>query len=426
MGKLICAFVLVLLAGSALQQLPTVNTCNVTDTNGKNYQTLQWLSKKGITINANPDTSATTICKGAFANGGSCCSIDSLQKYIITANGNVVGKWNSFVAKIAKVRGKFMNGLKVIRNKMNAADVVNKIGFILKNPKIALKFAAAQALAPQTAEDIAQIKSWIDDFETNLATFKTQGKECFNLLKTFRANLFCTACQFNAGNYVQSQTSTDVKFNINADDCKTIVQTCWPVWKFNFQMISLMQYVNLLRAKGKGDAADNKFASQFSATTTVINDIKDTYRRCNQTATKDITCNTMGTSLTNTDHINRFCTTMITINKHNGYLEGDDSFDEGMNDSTDVDGVTGEADANATPAAVRRLQSVTPDPNPSSSDPNIGAAVVSSGGAPSLLASDTGLIPGASVDTSTAGNTSSSLIIKFGYGFVLALFFLLK
>jgi len=181
-----------------------------------------------------------------------------------------------------------------------------------------------------------------------------------------------------------------------------------------------MQYINAINAKKKGDAAQSKFNSERQMTDTQVAEIKDAFARCDLAAgATDITCNTNNTALTAQDQSTRLCRNLFSMNNANGYVEGDDSFDEGLQDN-DVN--TADTDVD-TPAAKRILQAAS---TTGTDNFNVGFDVAAGGTAAAsvfgnLNAADSAVVPDSSIDTADAGDDSFGKISAVGASLLMIL-----
>ncbi len=383
---------LMLLLGASMQQAAPSGSCALTGS--PNSYALKWLtSSKGITHNSNPVKATTDICGGEFMSVGSCCQIDQLETYVKNTNTAMINKWKAFVDKLGRAK-KLLPMFVKIAAKITSIDVLNKWTGVSSNNSLVSKFQYTLPLLPTTAVQVQEIKNWVAGFETNLAAFKTQAQTCFNSMRKLRANILCAVCSYNAYNYTDIQGASEFRYKIPVEQCGTIVGTCFPIWKFNFYLTSLMQYINVLKSKDKGSTAASVFNSEFKMTPDDIMQVRDAFAECNVT-NMSLTCN--GTT-PNMTVVARLCS-KIPIVQHNGYLEGDASFDEGLSDS-DVESVEPKIGVNA------RLLQAAPTAESFIGLAPINTSVVSGYFNKSL--SDDKIVPADTVDTSKAGDASAS------------------
>jgi hypothetical protein len=409
-NKVFVVLAIFLVFGLSLQQTVTPTpSCSLVDTNNQNRFALKWLSSKGITILSAPEKPVTDICKSEWTTAGTCCKPETVVEYSKQNNEGMAGKWRSYIAKLTKVKHKFMQGLRKIEKKMNAKDIQNKLSKVNQNAALNGKFGQAAMLLPATDAQVKIVKDWILQFDDNIKTFRTQGRECFNTMKTVRSNLLCAACSANAQTYTSAQSDTNVVFRVAQDTCTAVVESCFPIWKFNFYLTTLMQFVNILRLKNKGNSLGSKFMSQLQMTTATINEVKDSFEKCSIGADKKLTCTTLVT-----DHIAKLCKNLFSVNKENGYAEGDDTFDEDVADN-EVENLDAEVENTA---AVRLLQTTTAEANVAMEVAPTSSGVFTQGTATGPQ------VPATSVDTSNAGDqgASSAKLLASGLAFLLALF----
>ena len=293
--KYLALAVILLLACSTLQQANTtvapVASCNSAESTNPNSMALKWLASKGVQLLSTAEKPATDICGGEFKNVGTCCKLDTLTAYTAKVFEFQANKWRVYIAKLGRVRGKFIAGFKKIVTKINAKDIGNKMSLIAST-NFSSKFPYSKIL-PTDAAGVTALKDFTNNFDTQLATFKTQGKVCFEMLKKVRSNIFCAACSLGALNYTGNQTDTQIRFRITQQACTTVVSNCLPIWKFNFQLVTMMQYIDVLKAKTKGANAGSKFKSDMIITDDNQNIIKRIMNDCNSTGTgltANVTC----------------------------------------------------------------------------------------------------------------------------------------
>lgn len=411
------------------QDAPATPTgsCSTTDSTNKNYYVLKWLKAKGVTLLDTPKIlDDKTVCGGEFNTAGTCCDLTSVKKFITDSNSGMAGKWGRYISKLARVRGKFMSGFKKITAKMNVNDIKTKMDSIKSNTKIVDKFKAAESILPATAQDVSDIKDFVSNFETEISTFKTQGKICFDALRAARANMFCAACSAKAATYTNTQTAAEAKFKIDYASCSTIVTKCYPVWKFNFRLNALMQYLNVNLSKKRGDSSKNSFKSEKEVTVSDLSSIRETFRNCKFATATATSLSCINTSTSVEDYTKGLCSKLFSVNNENGYVEGDETVDSDVTDD-EVD----TADSNVEPektestpktetvVAKRVLQSAATEP---AATFDMGTAVDTTGTYNNLNADNTGVVPTESVTTASAGNTPNSAKIVTALGVVFAAF----
>ena len=407
-----------LILGMSLQQAVVIPTCSLTDTAAnKNPVVLNWLKSKGVKLNDSPDkTVAADVCNGELTTYGSCCEVTSLRTFIASLNTGLATKWKNYIGRIARIKGKLVSGFNKIASKMNVQDIQNKLNSVKSNPKIANKFANAGAVIPATAEDIAQLKTFFTSFNEYVQTFKTKGKLCFDAMRVARANMFCAACSGRATSLTDVQTSSTASFRIDQNSCNSLVSQCYGIWKFNFFITSMMQYVNVNLAKKKGDSADNAFKTQKVVSATDLEELKVVFRNCAfaNTAATTLTCNTIGTIKTAQDLTNTLCTKQFSVNNQNAYLEGDETVDSGVSDDE-----VQNADADIE-AAKRVLQAAE-----STLDMGVTVETGSNAAYTNMNNATSTVVPVESVNTANAGDsTSSSMLVQTTVAAILAVAYL--
>ena len=383
------------LLGIVCTQAPT--TCSLTA--NENGQVLRWLKNKEVVLNDEPKIiQDATICNGEFAKSGTCCDVASMKLHIEKVNTKFVDKWSKYIKRLSRIKNKFENGFKKIAKKMNPNDVKNKITGVISDQKLTDKFKSAQSILPSTDKEVIAMKEFVDKFSENIEIFKTQGKVCFEAMKVARANLLCAACSGRAGSLTTTQSSSEAKFRITLESCSNIVVKCFPVWKINFQLTSLMQYVIINNAKKKGDAACSGIKSEKEVSTSSLSRLKAAFSSCSLPKIGDtkLTCDSATSTV---DEITKnLCADAISANNDNAYVEGDESIDSDVSDdeveNTDKD----------ISEAKRILQSVV------ASSFDIGVVVdgTNTNTFNDLSSTNTAVVPSSTVTTSDAGNPQSS------------------
>ncbi len=404
--KIFAFLALMLLTGASIQQQVMTGSCSATDSQNANSIALAWLQRKGITLNPRPETTTdASVCGTEFTTAGTCCKIDDIKKFVEGNNNAMIAKWKGFIGKIARVKGKFLNGLKKLMPKMNSKDMLAKANLMRTANILASKFSDALDLVPIDDAQIEQSKMWINDFDKNLAEFKTQGKACFDTMKKARANFFCAVCSGNAFKYTEVQSTNEVRLRVASDGCSTIVNQCYPIWKFNFYLTSLLQFINVNKNKKNKDG-DNKWASEQKVSSDQLKSLREAFAKCSIDAnTKALKCDTTGSSATVTDFYARICRVAFSVTKSNAYVEGSEEVDSGLNDD-DSDKTADETEVDTSKSGVvKRLMQ-----NIQSAEPTFGIEPTTTGNIfGSIIADNTGIIPGTSVDTSKAGESATSV-----------------
>lgn len=401
-----CFVALMAISASFQQSVTPQPSCSTTDVNSnKNAQVLKWLKSQGVTIYETPVKVEENVCGGELKTNGACCELKSVRNLIGKSNQMMIFKWRNYVGKLARIKNRFMNGLKKVSKMMNSKEVKARREKCKSDHRNYAKFANVDAMLPDQDRDVESMKKFIENFQEQIKMFKTQGKICFNAMRNIRANLMCTACSANAGSMTATQTSTDAVFNIDYNSCSGLVAKCFPIWKFNFQLTSMMQYVQMSIMSKKGDKAGTKWKSDKYMSPTDLEQVKEIFSRCELKSLTDntITCNTTGATSTVEDYNKLLCGKLFSMNKENGYVEGDETIDADVEDK-DI------TDAEATAGTVQRLLQTTVSDQ---SNFNVGVQVSSgSGASTNLLSDNSGLVPTESVETGIAGDSTSSSALK--------------
>lgn len=373
----------------------SLQTCSLTDALNTNKDVLNFLKNKGVAINSQPDTKVdSSICNGEFTANGTCCEVGSLRNFISQNNNNMILKWRNYIGKLARIKGKFASGFNKVAAKMNVKDIQNKMANVKSNPKIAAKFKNAPAVMPETSEEIVTLRSFFSNFNQEVQNFKTQGKICFDALKQARANVMCAACSDSASTFSQAQNSTSASYKIDQASCNALVAQCFSVWRMNFLITSMLQYISVNLSKKKGDKSDYLFKSQKTIPSDDLDIVKQVLYNCtvaNSTNPNVTSLSCPNATISAQNSTNILCTTLFSVTLENGYVEGDETIDAGVSDD-DVQ----TADQNVD----------VPSRILADGDLDIGVAVApgSSSAFTNLNSNTNALIPAESVTTSNAGD----------------------
>lgn len=404
--NLISLCLLTILLGVSLQQTP--ETCSLASTN-PNQPVLNWLKRKNVTILEMPDKNVDkSICGGIWTEKGTCCKLDSIQEFIKKSNQRIADKWGRYMKRLTRIKTKLAKPFLKIIKSVKVTTLKSRIELMKVNKKMDHSFSKVYSIVPETKEQLESLQATMDGFDAKIQEFKTKGKECFDAMKTFRANMMCAVCSASASQYTKTQSDSEAMFKIDSASCSALVARCYPVWKFNFDLATMAQFFASLRAKFKaGNTVSSKFKSEKEVSTTDLETIKDDFAHCKPTSATDptLTCDSAKTKVVTVETVTaRFCSKLLSVTQENSYIEGDESIDEDIDDK-DADEAEKTADETAKeettsgPVASRILQT---------SDINIGVEVTNSGAYQNLLNSNSGLVPQGSVESSTAGDSSAS------------------
>lgn len=442
---LICVAVIVLIQATLqqAQEAPAVVACSTKS--GANAGVLAWLEKQGVKLNQVVTKSAGEVCKGEFDLNGSCCVPDSLKDIVKQKNEKLVQRTMRFVKVLGRISSKLMKSLAKALPKINNKDLQKKIELIKGGTgTLASKFREANRLIPSSDAEMAKFKDFIKNFEDQLKEYRKHGTNCIKAMNRARANLYCALCSGKATDYLKSSGGDNFKVKINKESCDSVVDACFPVWKFNWWVRTAVKYAIVNINNKKGDKAEDKVKSEIELSDVEIDDLKSTFDKCKFNAeTKKIECDVTQTATFKLeDHVKRLCSLAIVINKQNGALEGDENV--GEFDENEVDKIDQTIDPEPAPVTPVTPVPVEPKPVPvnptvkavterllqtTTEDPNYGTEVDSTSSSFKLMSSDsTGVVPPANADTTNAGETPSnanilvSLCISFVFSSIAVLF----
>lgn len=410
--RLVSVVVICLAISLSLQQVTEIQKPCSTATADAPANILTWLNSKSIELYT---TSAlekdTKVCVGDFNVFGTCCKGASVKTFIDKQNDELIAKWKAYLAALAPIKNKMNAALKRLTNKMSSKDLESK-KTLLSNGKngAASKFKTAFSMLPSNAAQIATLKTFLQDFDTNgIKSFKEQGSKCYEALKVVRANYICALCSTNNALYTKTASSTQIKFKTTIETCSSIVNTCYPIWRFNWLLTTAIQYVLVLRNKNNADKAEYPLKNSVAMTETTMKNLASTFQFCSiDAATSKLSCpiSTLNTVSTD-DHIKRLCNEALVLNKENGAIEGDASL--GSVDPTEVGKAAdedAEGDKNKDDVPARVLQVIP------GAEADVGIEIDSSGTYNTLTSTTSGAVPTASVDTSKAGDENTSFATK--------------
>ena len=420
--KAVSIVLLLAIVGSSLQQAlpapvqPTAdaNACSTTLSTNPNIYALKWLESKKVKLNTTPTTyTNTAICGGEWNTYKTCCDADSVREFIKVQNDEIVGRWKNYLAKIGRVRAKLLAGIKGLVSKITVEDTSSRWKMIEKFSLLASRLASVRMMLPTTQSQINLLKEWADKFEDNLKLFREQGKTCFETMKTTRASMLCAICSGRASTFSEAQSANNANFRMTLKGCKDVVNACYPIWKFNFGLTSIVQYVNTVKnAKKASDSNTIKFRNDAVVTEADTTNLKDTFASCNW-ASQNMTCNS--TTVTVDEHAIRLCKIGLVINKENSITEGDENTVDDLGDG-DAEEANQEVARPVNPVIIP-----IPIPNPTpinpkvivqtarilqASDPQVGVAVSDANAYPGAT-SDSGLTPATTVESSSVGDAPS-------------------
>jgi hypothetical protein len=412
--RLVSVVVICLAISLSLQQTPTTEISKAcsTGSNDAPSNILTWLKSKSIDLYEKSALEKDTkICVGDFDVFGTCCKGASVKTYIDKQNDALIAKWKAYITALSPIKNKMSAALKRLSNKMSSKDLESKKALLSKdNNNAASKFKTAFNMLPSNAAQITTLKTFLQDFDTNgIKSFKEQGAKCYDALKVVRANSICALCSTNNALYTKTATTNQIKFKTTIETCSSIVNTCYPIWRFNWLLTTSIQYVLVLRNKGKADKAEYTLNNSVSMTDATMKNLAATFQFCSiDAATSKLSCpvTTLNTVSTE-DHIKRLCNEALVLNKENGAIEGDSSL--GSVDPTEVGKAAdedAEGDKNKDETVARLLQ-VLP-----ATEADVGIEIDSSGTYNTLTSTTSGVVPTASVDTSKAGDENTSFATK--------------
>lgn len=369
---LICVAVVVLIQATLqqAQEAPAVVACSTKS--GANAGVLAWLQKQGVKLNDAVTKTTGEVCKGEFDVNGSCCVADSLKAIIKQKNEQLVQRTSRFVKVLGRISSKLMKSLAKALPKINNKDLQKKIDLIKAGAgTVASKFREANKLIPNNDAEMSKFKDFIKNYEAQLQEFRKHGANCIQAMNKARANLYCALCSGKAADFLKSTGGENFKVKINKESCDSVVDACFPVWKFNWWVRTAVKYAIVNINRNKGEKAEDKVKSEIELTDSEIEDLKATFDKCKFNAeTKKIECDVAATATFKLeDHVKRLCSLAIVVNKQNGALEGDESV--GEFDDGEVDKIDQSIEPEAQPATPVAPVPVEPRPAPVEPQPKV-------------------------------------------------------
>ena len=379
-------------------------TCSLASTNANQYA-LNWLKRKGVTILDAPDvTVSKDICGGLWTEKGTCCQVASIKDFITKSNDKIAAKWGKYISRIARIKSKLSKAFSKIIKGVKIDSIKSRVSLMKADRKMDNSFSKVYSAVPETTEQLESLKATMENFDAKVAEFKTKGSVCFDAMKALRANMMCAVCSANAAQYTAAQSETDAKFKVDTESCSALVAKCFPIWKFNFDLATMAQFFTAIRAKGRSEkSVCSRYKSEKEVSTTDLETAKDDFANCKFEKEGDtkLTCTPAKTKTVTVEAVTaRLCSKMVSITQENGYVEGDESIDADIDDK-DVDEADKTADETIKDddrsgrVTSRLLQGQT------GPEVNIGLEVTDTSAYKDLLSATTGLIPTATVDTSS-------------------------
>lgn len=394
-----------LIVSAMVQQASSQNapTCSLATSNPNSYA-LNWIKSKNVTISAEPNKNVdASICGGHWKSEGTCCDVESVKNFAKSNAEGFAQRWGKYVSRIARIKGKMLSAFKRIIKAYNSKGLTNKVNLMKNDKKVGNGFSKIYSMLPANDVEFNALKETAEKFEDKLKVYKEKGKICFDAMKVARSNLLCAVCSANAGGLTTSQSATEANIKISFADCSALVNKCFPVWQFNFELIAMTQFFALLRAPKKtGDSVKSQLASQQDVSDMDIVTAKADFATCFiKEGETTLTCNKTGSTLTVQDVSARLCTKLFTVNKANAYIEGDETVDSGIddNDLKEADATAAEEEKGSnTVTAARVLQNA---------EITIGVTATETTTFSNLNADNSGLIPATSITTSNAGDSDA-------------------
>lgn len=202
---------------------------------GKFLGMLKKINKDIVLSAPKTDTASFTVCKEVWTEaGGTCCDTTALN--------------NGFDDKMKNGMKKgfddFIGGLKRVRP---ALDKIKKLA--TNKDELKTKLTTAYTANPDqfggaTVDQNLETLAYAETFPTEVETFKTKGKECFDAIKEAAGKLFCYGC--SAKQDTTNIETTDGSTAISTDSCTSLISKCFDSWRFMHRVGGMMQAVSII------------------------------------------------------------------------------------------------------------------------------------------------------------------------------------
>lgn len=258
------ATLLLLLTIGAVYTQTTTGTCSTT-TN----KFLAMISSQDSTavLSAPLTGTAFTICNEIWSTAGTCCDVTKVTALFNTKMTNQMKKgFDDFIGGLKNV-GMSLDKIKNLGG-ANADTNKNRLNQAFN--------AGTVASGTMTTEQSVSALGAADTFKSDVETFKTNGKACFEALKENSGKMFCYGCSASTTD-ATAMSQSDGSSAITQASCNALLEKCHSTWRFMFRIGGMMEAVAMMNkaiAVGKMIQAGQtpppatSFTSSTSTTTT--------------------------------------------------------------------------------------------------------------------------------------------------------------
>lgn len=402
--------------------------CNLEGGNGR---VLKWLKSSGISIEQAPKKATEDICGGDFKTSGTCCNLEQMKAFVKSKNDQAIASWGSYISGLQRINSKIKPFLKKFSLSMSNKHLKTQLAKLKAKPNFQKAFKFSTSLLDMDDSQFTQMKETIAKFDEQLKDFKSNGKKCFETMRKARAMMFCALCDARASQFTLPQVSSDISFRVPYDSCNALVNDCFTTWKFNFEILSIMDFVKIMKAKPTGSEEPEDSLKKDMMSSDRLTATKKAFQACKIEDGK-IACPIAGVNKIDVKtHVSYMCRNLFSVSKTNPYVEGSGKIDEGVTaeelEKKQKDIIGSIAGGNLDPKKLQeKLAAVAISKRVLADDPNIGiSAQTSPTGTFQNLMKDDPVVPTSSVDTEKAtaapadsSNTESGLRLS-GVTFIL-------
>jgi hypothetical protein len=222
-------------------------------------QLLSWLRQIQSEVvlaspNYNKPSGGWGVCETTWGNDGTCCNISQLN-YLWRARliYNEMYTISNFVSYLRYQQ----NNLKKLKEIAGGVNFKAKIDATIADPSSDFK--------GMTAEQAKATIQKIDNWDTDLKSFKDKANYCINATNNAKSAIICWGCQ--SGSYFEhfvypqpnnpSYSYSTLGYMFQSGTCNTVLEYCIPVWSFMFNIQAQIVIALEVRKKDRGGSTDS-------------------------------------------------------------------------------------------------------------------------------------------------------------------------
>lgn len=225
---------------------------------------LKWLSMvdSSVVVTSPDTTGGWAVCNEVWSTAsqvGTCCKVDPLKALFQKRVDIAKAGWVAYMSSLYRFRTKVAK--------------IGKISAALTTAEVdSMRTAGADFATLETAA-VKGILDLAKNFETDLATFKTDGKTCFREIAKARANVFCHGCWAHGGAFFTNNADTTKPplLTYKQTTCNALYSACGSTWRFFFlsNVAHVLAGTISIRKLGKTDAPANGFDLMINPTQSI-------------------------------------------------------------------------------------------------------------------------------------------------------------